>query len=115
MLGSNDFVVEDVTTNGDPTVIALYGSYIVTMANVLSGQGAQVIILSIPYSTRTNQTKLLAWVDGALAAATTAGVIGIDTCRPMIATGDPGQFLVDDVHLNDAGHALVRDLILAVI
>ncbi len=115
MLGSNDVGNEDHTTDGDPVAIANYRSYLVTMANVLKGQGAQVIILSIPWTTRVNQTKCLAWVDGALGAASDAGVIGIDTCRPMIDSGDPGQYLGDTVHLNIAGHAKVADLILAVI
>ncbi len=101
MLGTNDLVIEDATTNGDAAVIA--------------SQQHRVVILSVSYTTRANQTKVLAWVDGALAAASDAGVIGIDTCRPMIDTGNPGQFLGDTVHLNDVGHAFVRDLILAVI
>ncbi len=115
MLGSNDISIEDATTNGDSAVIALYRSYLVTMANVLKGQGARVVILSIPWTTRGNETKVLAWVDGALGAATDAGVIGIDIARPMIASGDPQQYLGDSVHPNTLGHQFIRDLILAAI
>lgn len=112
MMGSNDIAVADLTTNGDSSVLMSYRTKLALMADTLQAQGAQVVICSLPYTTRGNATKVLAWADAALNAALDAGAIGVDTCRPMIASGNPGQYLQDDVHLNEAGQALVADLVL---
>ncbi len=118
-MGTNDINNSDGTTDGDASLISNYRDTLATACATLITYGIEPIIVSIAWMGTANETKLLAWTDGALGAATDAGVVGVDVCRAMIdagVEGDPTMFYdvgagPDYIHPNEDGHAFIASVV----
>jgi lysophospholipase L1-like esterase len=116
LCGTNDQdpTIVDATTNGNPTLIAAYQAGLTTILTEIKTWGTTAVMLSPPYNERDTLTKQLVYASAAMAAASAAGVTGINVVLEMVSTGDPGQFFdADPIHPNQAGHNFISSLLLA--
>lgn len=115
MIGTNDMrpppVGVDSTTNGDPAVLADYQQVLIDVANNLKNSGSRVVLMTPPYNTIANSTKLIAYATAVENAATASDSIFVDTLTPILNTASPSSWLqVDGVHLQYFYHTLISQL-----
>ena len=111
--GANDTGL-DGTTNGDATKIAAYQAGLSTVLTAFAARygAANVFAISPQWRADKNATFCGAWNAAMAAAASAAGVTFVDYYTVYAAQADPSLLRQDNVHPNNAGHALMASTVL---